>query len=145
MSFEQYQKDNCLIFWFLIGLRHGFRFYGIIIVVVEFNPQLSDAINAQLGSFSLEFLFHLSKRFLKGNGSVLFKRTQLFFFQMGQPSPFFVYFRSFKQISIQFLQQVYAKKCPSSIRCQDSNPQPLEYESLPITTRTGLLPNVHNC
>ena len=32
------------------------------------------------------------------------------------------------------------KKCPSSIRCQDSNPRPSERESLPITTRPGLPP-----
>ena len=31
------------------------------------------------------------------------------------------------------------KKCPSSIQCWDSNPRPLEGESLPITTRPGLL------
>ena len=30
------------------------------------------------------------------------------------------------------------KKCPSSIWCQDSNSQPLEHESPPITTRPGL-------
>ena len=28
--------------------------------------------------------------------------------------------------------------CPSSIQHQDSNPQPLEHESPPITTRPGL-------
>ena len=31
-------------------------------------------------------------------------------------------------------------KCPSSIWRQDSNPQPFEHESSPITTRPGLLP-----
>ena len=30
------------------------------------------------------------------------------------------------------------EKCPSSIRCRDSNPRPSEHESLPITTRPGL-------
>ena len=33
------------------------------------------------------------------------------------------------------------KKCPSSIRCRDSNPRPLERESIPITTRPGLPPS----
>ena len=28
--------------------------------------------------------------------------------------------------------------CPSSIRCQDSNPRPLKHESSPITTRLNL-------
>ena len=32
------------------------------------------------------------------------------------------------------------KKCPSSIRCRDSNPRPSERESLPITTRSELPP-----
>ena len=32
------------------------------------------------------------------------------------------------------------KKCPSSLRCWDLNPQPLERESLPITTIPGLEP-----
>ena len=60
---------------------------------------------------------------------------------MGQPRPLFNLFSVFfKQTSLQFLQQMYVKKCPSSIRCRDSNPQPLECESFPITTRPGLPP-----
>ena len=31
-------------------------------------------------------------------------------------------------------------KCPSSIRCRDSNPRPFKHESPPITTRPGLPP-----
>ena len=38
---------------------------------------------------------------------------------------------------------MYVKKCPSNIQCQDTNSQHLEHESPPITTRPGLLPNVH--
>ena len=52
---------------------------------------------------------------------------------------FYVYFRLFKQ-ALQFLQQINVKQCPSSIRHWDSNPQPLEIESPPITTRPGLPP-----
>ena len=55
------------------------------------------------------------------------------------PRPLFVYFRLFKQ-TIQFLQQINVKKCPSSIWCWDSNPRPSEHESPPITTRPGLPP-----
>ena len=44
----------------------------------------------------------------------------------------------FKQTSLQFFQQMYVKKCPSSIWYRDSNPQPLERDSLPITTRPVL-------
>ena len=45
-------------------------------------------------------------------------------------------FGFFNQI-LEFLQQ-YNVKCPSSIRCWDSNSQPLVHESPPITTRLGL-------
>ena len=38
---------------------------------------------------------------------------------------------------LQFLQQINVKKCPSSIRRQDSNSQPSDYESPPLTTRPG--------
>ena len=39
-----------------------------------------------------------------------------------------------------FLQQIYVKKCPSSLRCRDSNPRPSDRESPPQTTRLGLPP-----
>ena len=55
------------------------------------------------------------------------------------PGLFFVYFCLFKQ-TITFSQQINVKKCPSSIWPWDSNPQPLEHESPPITTRPGLPP-----
>ena len=51
---------------------------------------------------------------------------------MGQPRPLFFKHR------INFTTNTYVKKCPSSIQYPDSNPQPLEYESPPITTRPGL-------
>ena len=53
-------------------------------------------------------------------------------------------FGLFKQISLQFLQQIYVKKCPSSLQCQDLNPRPSEHEFLPITTRPGLPPSYSN-
>ena len=34
------------------------------------------------------------------------------------------------------------EKCPSSIRCWDSNPRHSEHKSSPITTRPGLLPRL---
>ena len=57
-----------------------------------------------------------------------------YFFKWAILDLFFVYFHLFKQI-LQFLQQIIVKKCPSNIRCWDSNPQPLKHESPPITTR----------
>ena len=61
------------------------------------------------------------------------------------PGLFFVFFGLSKQTSIQFLQQICEKmSIPSSIRCQDSNPRPLDHESSsPITTRPGLPPIKH--
>ena len=56
------------------------------------------------------------------------------------PASFSFIFGLFKQTSLQFLQQIYVKKCPSSMQCQDSNPRPSDCESLPITTRPGLPP-----
>ena len=45
--------------------------------------------------------------------------------------------------AIQFLQQINVKKCPSSIRCWDSNTQPFKQESSPTTTRPGLPPYIY--
>ena len=60
---------------------------------------------------------------------------------MSLPRPLLSFiFGLFKQTSLKLFQQIYVKKCPSSIRCWDSNLQPLEHESPPITTRPGLPP-----
>ena len=63
---------------------------------------------------------------------------------MGHPRPLFHLFLSF-QTKLQILQQINVKKCPSSTRCWDFNPRPLEHESLPITTRPGLPPLIEVC
>ena len=55
------------------------------------------------------------------------------------PASFSFIFGLFKQI-LQIFTTIICKKCPSSILCQDSNPQPLEHESPPITTRPGPRP-----
>ena len=57
------------------------------------------------------------------------------------PASFSFIFGLFKQ-AIQFLQQIYVKKCPSSIQCRDLNPQPSERETLPITSNQGSRPCV---
>ena len=54
---------------------------------------------------------------------------------MGQPQPLFRLFSNLFKQALHFLQQIYVKKW-----CRDSNPRPLERESLPITTRPGLPP-----
>ena len=61
----------------------------------------------------------------------------ILYFLMGHPRPLLRLF-SFFQKTIQFLLQLYAKICLSSILwCWDSNPRPPEHESSPITTRPG--------
>ena len=55
------------------------------------------------------------------------------FLKMANIGLFFVDFGLFKQ-TIQFT----VKKCPSSLQCWDSNPQSLDHELSPITTRPGL-------
>ena len=65
--------------------------------------------------------------------------------KMDQPRSLFLLFLVFLYKNFKFLHQIYVKKCPSSIRCRDSNPRPLECESLPITTRPGLPPKEERC
>ena len=56
---------------------------------------------------------------------------------MGQPRPLFNLFSSF-QTHITIFTTNKCEKCTSSIQYRDSNSQPLEHESHPITTRLGL-------
>ena len=63
----------------------------------------------------------------------------ILFLKMGNPRPLFVYFRLFKQ-TLHFLQQIYVKKCPSSIQYWDSNTRPSRHESPSKTTGPGLPP-----
>ena len=65
----------------------------------------------------------------------------LLFFKKNGPTPAsFRLFLVFSSKHYKFLQQIDVKKCPFSIRGRDSNPQPLERESLPISTTPGLPP-----
>ena len=61
---------------------------------------------------------------------------------MGKPRHVFHLFSSIQPIT-NLTTNKYMKKCPSSIRCQDLNARPLDHDSLPITTRSGLLPSLH--
>ena len=56
---------------------------------------------------------------------------------MGEPRPLFVYIQTFQ--TIQILQQIIVKKCPSSIRRWDSNTQLTDCESPPLTTLGGMM------
>ena len=63
------------------------------------------------------------------------------FLKMGQPRPLLSFIFGLFELKLQFKQQICVKKYPSSLRCQDSNPQPSDHESPPITTRPGLPPS----
>ena len=66
----------------------------------------------------------------------------IFLKKWAYPGLFFVYFQSFSNKHYKFLQQIYVKKMSIQYKVPDSNPQPLERESPPITTRPGLLPKL---
>ena len=70
---------------------------------------------------------------------VLNKISSGFFKKWVNPASFSFYFRSFQTNIITIFTTIICKKCPSSIQCWDWNPQSLERESIPITTRPGLL------
>ena len=61
---------------------------------------------------------------------------------MDQSRSRFRFFSVFSNKQYNFLLQINAKNCqssiPSSIQCRDLSPQPLEHESPPITTRPEL-------
>ena len=78
--------------------------------------------------------YHLRENWLKRDyyvGIVFFLK------KWTKPGLFFVYFRSFQTNIV----TIYTtNECPSSIWCQDSNSQPSDYESPPLSTRPGLPP-----
>ena len=57
---------------------------------------------------------------------------------MGHPRPLFRLFSFFSNKHEYNFSTNKCEKCPSSIWHWDSNPQPSEHESPPITTRSGL-------
>ena len=83
---------------------------------------------------------NLAKKRSRAKIEIFFVLTNsnLFLKKWANPDLFFIYFRLSKH-TIQFLQQINVKKCPSSIWCWDSNSWPLEHESHLITTRPGPL------
>ena len=66
--------------------------------------------------------------------------TFLFIFKKGLNLVSFNLFSSFQTHITNFITNRYLKKCPPSIWCKNSNSQPLEHESPPLTTRPGLPP-----
>ena len=62
------------------------------------------------------------------------------FLRMGSPRPLLKFFSSFQTNINTFFTTKICEKCPSSIWCWDSNLQPSEHESPPITNRPGFHP-----
>ena len=60
---------------------------------------------------------------------------------MGQPRPLFHLFLVFSNKHYNFYNKKMWKNVHPVIQCRDSNPRPLERESLPITPWPGLPPN----
>ena len=91
--------------------------------------------------FSVEIRLQKVTRNPCGERSLLSGNFFNYFFQkkLANPGLFLVYFWSF-QTNNTVLTTHQCKKCPSSIWCWDSNPQPLEHELSPITPRPGLPP-----
>ena len=67
------------------------------------------------------------------------------FLKMVQSRPLDCLFLVFLNKPIQLLQQINVKNVHSVYGCRDSNPQPFENESSPITTRPGIPPYCCNC
>ena len=64
-------------------------------------------------------------------------------FFKGQPRSLFHLFSAFSNKQYNFkTNQCEKMSCPSSIRCQDSNPRPLDHESSLIITRPALPPTL---
>ena len=86
--------------------------------------------------FLLQFISKKNITFKEKDLWLIFEQL---FKKWANPGLFFIYFCLFKH-TLQFLQQINVKKCPSSMWWRDSNSRPLEHESPPITTRPGLPP-----
>ena len=61
-------------------------------------------------------------------------------FSINGPTPAYFLFFSIFSIKNQNFYKKSCEYCPSNIRHQDSNSQPTDYESPPLTTRPGLPP-----
>ena len=95
---------------------------------------LRRCLRSQLLTFDSCCCDTLDKKLADPSARIQIVRT-FFIKKLAHPVSFSFIFGLSKQTSFQFLQQLFAKKCPSSIQCQDLNPQPSERESLLHQTR----------
>ena len=138
VSFRVIQR-KCDLFYLGQGIRvppiHFVKYF--VVKFFAFSVLTRDLVH----NFLINFLGRSYHQFLSKSTDCIFS-GQVLFKKWANPGLFCRFiFCFFKQTSLQFLQQIHVKKCPSSIRCQDSNPQPLEHESPPITSRSGLQPS----
>ena len=113
-----------------------YRAVVIIIVVVEQTLSLSLCLFLLI--FDLFVPLHLRRRRRRRrDDSFHLQACVCFYLKMGQPRPLFHLFSSF-QMHYKFYKNTNVNKCPSSIRCRDSNSRPLKHKPPPITTRPGL-------
>ena len=89
------------------------------------------------GLFLLIFVF--SNKHYKGIKLIL--KCLLYLYMFFKKSVFLASFCLFSSFQTNTTKCI-CERCPFSIRCQDSNAQPSDYESPPITTRPGLPPNI---
>ena len=104
--------------------------FSIHFSVVSFGLPIGQCLNSQ------ELNLHVASYSKMSQLALIFCNQ---FFKCAIPGLFFVYFLLLKQ-TFQFLCNKYLWKCPSSIRCWDSNSQPSAHESPPITATPRLLP-----
>ena len=86
-----------------------------------------------------DFIFRLG-----WNGvGFIFKSIKNPWIQWANPGLFSIYFRSIQTNIVTIFTANKCEKCPSSMRCRDSNSQPYDSESPPLTTRPGIRPRFY--
>ena len=71
--------------------------------------------------------------------AIFIRELNSFFVKNGPTQASFLFIFGLLKRTIQFFTTNQCEKCPSSIRRRNSNRQPFEYESSPITTRPVLI------
>ena len=130
-SFNYFINDNWYIVrrycrlsydWFVMHIRSQVIFLALVVSI--YSQALVTAV----------FYVYVS----------IIRKCQTLFQKSIWPSQASLFLTLLKQ-RLQFLQQSKSEKYPRSVRGRDWNPQPLENESSPITTRPGLSPKLLNC
>ena len=92
--------------------------------------------SAPHGDLTIINSIHCNEKIILVHKYLLNAQNYCFLKKYGPTAASFWFIFGLIKQTIQFLQQISVKKC----HVQDSNPQPLEHELPPMTTRPGLLP-----